>query len=52
MGICSSEREFVDFNPAGVTKGNGLRRLAAMKGWRMENILARCYSFLSFANFS
>ena len=40
LAICSSEREFVDFNPAGVTKGNGLRRLAAMKGWRMENILA------------
>lgn len=40
LTICTSEAEFVDFNPAGVSKGSGLRRLAGMKGWRMENILA------------
>jgi len=40
LAICTSEAEFVDFNPAGVTKGSGLRRLAELKGWRMENILA------------
>lgn len=40
MTICSSEAFFVDFNAAGVTKGNGLRRLAEQKGWRMKNILA------------
>lgn len=40
LAICTSEAEFVDFNPAGVTKGSGLRRLADQMGWQMENILA------------
>ena len=40
LTICSSLPTFVDCNPAGVTKGFGLRQLAAVKGWRMENILA------------
>lgn len=40
LAICSSERAFVDFNPPGVSKGNGIRRLAAEMGWRLENILA------------
>lgn len=40
LAVCTSEAEFVDFNPAGVTKGSGLRRLADRMGWRMENILA------------
>lgn len=36
---CSSETGLVDCNPSGVTKGIGLRRLAKLKGWRMENLL-------------
>lgn len=40
ISACISEPTFVDCNPAGVNKGSGLRRLAAVKGWRMENILA------------
>lgn len=37
---CSSQATFVDCNPPAVTKGGGLRRLARIKGWRMEDILA------------
>lgn len=40
LTACSSQPTFVDCNPSGVTKGFGLRQLAAVKGWRMENILA------------
>lgn len=40
LTFCTSEESFMDCNPPGVSKGEGLRRLAAMKGWRMENIVA------------
>lgn len=40
LTICSSQPTLVDCSPPGVTKGNGLRQLAQIKGWRLENILA------------
>lgn len=40
LTTCSSQPTFVDCSPPGVTKGFGLRRLAEVKGWRLENILA------------
>lgn len=40
LTTCSSQTTFVDCSPPGVTKGSGLIRLAAIKGWRLENILA------------
>lgn len=40
LTICSSQTTFVDCSPSDVTKGGGLRQLAEVKGWRLENILA------------
>lgn len=40
LTFCTSEERFMDCNPPGVTKGDGLIKLAAMRGWRMENIVA------------
>lgn len=40
LTLCSSQPTFVDCSPPGVTKGDGLRRLAGIKGWRLDNILA------------
>lgn len=40
LTICSSERYYVDFNPPGVNKGAGLRRLAERMGWDPANIFA------------
>lgn len=40
LAICSSGAGLVDINPPGVGKGSGVRRLAELRGWRMENILA------------
>lgn len=39
ISACISESTFVDCNPAGVDKGSGLRQLAEVKGWRLDNIL-------------
>lgn len=40
LTICSSGANLVDINAPGVGKGSGVRQLAALRGWRMENILA------------
>lgn len=40
LTLCSSQPTFVDCSPTGVTKGSGLRQLARIKGWRLENVLA------------
>lgn len=40
LTLCSSQSTFVDCSPTGVTKGGGLRQLAEIKGWRLENVLA------------
>ena len=40
MSLSISEPGFVDCGPPAVDKGTGLRRLAEIKGWRLENILA------------
>lgn len=40
LAICSSGSGLVDINPPGVGKGTGVRQLAELRGWRMENLLA------------
>lgn len=40
LTFCASEESYMDCNPPGVSKGEGLRRLADQMGWRMENIVA------------
>ena len=39
LSFSISEPRFVDCGPPAVDKGSGLRRLAELKGWRLENIL-------------